>query len=826
MGKGLTKNDQSNSSFNVNCKSSLTNFDKLASPTQIQILDYNSQLVKAFNLLKSQQYEHAIKLIDHILVRSPNLADAQYLKGLAYLGLNNLQQALYFCQKATQLDKKHSKAIAEIGNIYILNKKYQDALNVFNKLVEMNERSFEGYFGMAFVLTILNNFEKAQFYYETALQIKQNDKGALLNYGHLKVKQQKYDSALELYQQALEQDQIYLEAISSICNLFMIQKNYENLLEFCDKQLEQQIPQIKIVLLNCKSQAYYSQKLFDKSINLCKEVLTLDSKNFEGLFGIAMSLFNLNYLNQSLEYFQKILNEYPKEIKTLKMIIRIQSTLQQYTQLKEYCDQLIKIDQTDYSTYYFRGIAFMQQQNYQYALDDFNKVVVHDQSNFMAIKHKGFCLSMLKKFNQAIQCYESIFKYILDQKEKSILLYEKGFCHLKLHQNLTAKQNFEEAIEVDSNNYELKLKIANLYRDNKNYDQANKLYNQLINENGKIPIYYIEKAYMCELLQDYVNAKILYDEVITLNNKNCEYYLKRSKINFQLQHFTEAMQDLYQGIKLDDQQSELYFELGQILYIQQNFIEAADMFYKACTLNDNIEKYHIKYSIAMQMLQAENEAIHHLEYVLKKHPDFDDCIDVLESLHTQSCYTKEYIQVFSFIFISFLQEGIIIDNLNKEEIYDQIRDLLEKRLNTKFPKIPNIFQIIFDFMNNQENIKIIHNQKNFKQVLKNLYKNNFNSLEQFVQYIIEVSKKMGSIWTNNSKKVNGMINKEFQKEILKLGLESQFSKFQNKIVCAAIRDCLGLIQIIIINSNGNLSYLKNIIEQIFTDGSLIKHGQN
>ncbi|CAD8065371.1 unnamed protein product [Paramecium primaurelia] len=826
MGKGLTKNDQSNSSFNVNCKSSLTNFDKLASPTQIQILDYNSQLVKAFNLLKSQQYEHAIKLIDHILVRSPNIADAQYLKGLAYLGLNNLQQALYFCQKATQLDKKHSKAIAEIGNIYILNKKYQDALNVFNKLVEMNERSFEGYFGMAFVLTILNNFEKAQFYYETALQIKQNDKGALLNYGHLKVKQQKYDQALELYQQALEQDQIYLEAIQSICNLFMIQKNYENLLEFCDKQLEQQNPQIKIVLLNCKSQAYYSQKLFDKSINLCKEVLTIDSKNFEGLFGIGMSLFNLNQLNQSLEYFQKILNEYPKEIRTFKMIIRIQSTLQQYTQLKEYCDQLITIDQTDYSTYYFRGIAFMQQQNYLSALDDFNKVIVHDQSNFMAIKHKGYCLSMLKKFNQAIQCYESIFKYILDHKEKSILLYEKGFCHLKLHQNLTAKQNFEEAIEVDSNNYELKLKIANLYRDNKNYDQANKLYNQLIYENGKIPIYYIEKAYMCELLQDYVNAKILYDEVITLNNKNCEYYLKRSKINFQLQNFTEAMQDLYQGIKLDNQQSELYFELGQILYIQQNFIEAADMFYKACTLNDNIEKYHIKYSIALQMLQADNEAIQHLEYVLKKHPDFDDCIDVLESLHTQSCYTKEYIQVFSYIFISFLQEGINIDNQNKEEIYDQIRDILEKRLNTKFPKIPNIFQIIFDFMNNQENIKIIHNQKNFTLVLNNLYKNNFNSLEQFVQYIIEISKKMGFIFTNNSKKVNGMINKEFQKEILKLGLESQFSKFKNKIVCAAIRDCLGLIQIIIINSNGNLSYLKNIIEQIFTDGSLIKHGQN
>ncbi|CAK74669.1 unnamed protein product (macronuclear) [Paramecium tetraurelia] len=766
-------------------------------PNQLMVL---IAFIEAFKLLRKQQYEKAIELIDRILLRSPNMAEAQYLKGLAHLGQNNLQQALYFCQMATQLDKQHSKALAEIGNIYILNKKYQEALNVFNKLVEMNEKSFEGYFGMAFVLTRLNNFEKAQCYYETALELKQNDKGVLLNYGHLKVKQQKYDQALELYQRALKQDPGYLEAIQSICNLFMIQKNYENLHEFCDQQLEQQIPQIQIAILNCKSQAYFSQKLFERSINLCNEVLTLDSKNLEGLFGIAMSLFNLNQLNQSLEYFQKIHTQYPKEIKSFKMIIKIQSTLQQYSQLREYCDQLLTIDPTDYSTYFFRGLAFMQQQNYQAALDDFNKVIVHDQSNFMAIKHKGFCLSMLKLYNQAIQCYDQIIKYILEPKQKSMLLFEKGFCHLKLRQNLSAKQNFEEAMEIDFNNQELKLKIANTSRDNKNYEYANKLYNQLITENGNIPLYYIEKAQMCEQTKDYVNAKSVYDELIALNNQNFEFYLKRSKIRIQLKQYTEAIQDLYQGLKLDNQQSELYFELGQLLYFQQDFKEAAEMLQKACTLNDNIEKYHIRYSIALQMQQADDEAIQHLKCVIKKHPDFEDCIDVLESLQQKSCYTKEYIQVFSYILASVLQEGILINNLSKEEIKEQLRNQMEKLLKATYPKNFNIFEMLFELMSNQENLMIIHNKDDLKQVLNNLNKNNFGSIEQCAEYIIEVSKRMASIWTSNSKKVSGLINKEFQREAMKLRLEYPFSKFQHKIVCAAIRDCLGLLFIIIVNS--------------------------
>ncbi|CAD8075240.1 unnamed protein product [Paramecium sonneborni] len=825
MGQALTKKNQNENSYEIYSKSKIANFDKVSSPTQNQKLDYNSELVRAFTLLKNQQYENAIQLIDNLLKRSPNLADAQYLKGLAYLGSNKLEQALYFCQKATQLDKKHSKAMAEIGNIYILNKKYHEALDVFSKLIEMNEKSFEGYFGMAFVSTIINDYEKAETCYEKALQLKEKDKGALLNYGHLQVKQKKYQSALELYFQALKVEPKYLEAIQSICNLFIIEKNYEKLHLFCDQHLENSIPQIRMGLLNCKSQAYFSQKLYDKSINLCKEVLTLDQKNNEALFGIAMSLFNLNQLNQSLDYFQKIIDINPQEIRALKMIVKIHSTLQQYAQLKQFCDQLIAIDYTDYSTYFFRGIAFMQQQNYLQAINDFNQVIMHDQSNFMAIKHKGFCLSMLNMFNQAIQCYDQIINYILDLKEKSILLLEKGVCHLKLEQSVSAKSNFDEAMELDPNNQQLKLKIANIARDNKNYDFSIRLYDELINQNGKIPLYHLEKAQLYEKRQDYLNAKILYDEIIEQNDQNFEYFLKRSKIKIQLQEFEEALQDLFQGLKLDNKQSELYFELGQIYFIQQSFSEAANMFQKACTLNNKIEKYHIKYAIALQMQQANDKAIQHLVFVLQKHPDFDDCRDVLESINSQSTRNKEYIKVFSFILISVIQEGVVNGNQNKQEIQDSIKIMLEKHLKTRIPKINKIFDIVCSLLRNLYNIKIVDSQKDLQKVSYKLYKYNLNNIEKLVKYLIEISKKIAFIQVGNFMQEEVKQVEQIQREIDNLGLQNELNEFKNQIGSAAILDCLDLLRTLMINSNRSQLDLKNKIEEILINDFQLNDGR-
>lgn len=70
-----------------------------------------------------------------------------------------------------------------IGNIQILEGKYVEASNTFTKMLEINGNSFEGYFGLAFINSYLNNHKISEEYYEKALIYRENDKNALLNYG-------------------------------------------------------------------------------------------------------------------------------------------------------------------------------------------------------------------------------------------------------------------------------------------------------------------------------------------------------------------------------------------------------------------------------------------------------------------------------------------------------------------------------------------------------------------------------------------------------------------------------------------------------------------
>lgn len=70
-----------------------------------------------------------------------------------------------------------------IGNIQILEGKYVEASNTFTKMIEINEKSFEGHFGLAFINSYLNNHKISEEYYEKALIYRENDKNALLNYG-------------------------------------------------------------------------------------------------------------------------------------------------------------------------------------------------------------------------------------------------------------------------------------------------------------------------------------------------------------------------------------------------------------------------------------------------------------------------------------------------------------------------------------------------------------------------------------------------------------------------------------------------------------------
>ncbi|CAD8173789.1 unnamed protein product [Paramecium pentaurelia] len=825
MGSGATKEKTNSLNQIEQNQSSLTQIGQNDGSPQIFTLKNNTQLSKAFSLLKKQQFQEAIIILDIIIEKNPNLADAQYLKGLAYLGLNDLSNALCYCKAATDIDKKHTNALAEIGNIYTLERKYEEALIIFHQLIELNEKSFEGNFGIGFINLLLNNFEIAEPYFQNALKIKSKDKAALLNYGHLLIKQQKFDESLQYYEQALKEDPKYSDAINAITNVYLRQKKYDQLFEFLDNLGDQKISKVKSVILNCKSQAYYGLKQYDNSMKLCEEVLEYDQNNYDSLYGMGMCLYHQNQLHKAMTYFNQIIHNNPLDLKTLKIITKISSTLQLYYQLSDCCDKIIQLGFGDQSIYYYRGLAFMNQKQYQNAIDDFNKSLSYDQNNIIALKNKAICLTQIKDFDQAVLCYDIILKQSKDVQQKQDLYYEKGYCHLLGQQFFSAKTNFDSALQLKPKNDNLILKIANAYRDNNNIQPATNMYDRLIKMKPDNPLYYAEKAQLLDQLGNQKEAKLLYDKAISLQNDNPKFYIQRAKIKIQIQEFDEAIEDLQQAIKLNDQDSEIFFELGQLFYGKQNFEQCIVQLQKAIDINDNVEKYHLKYAQALQMQDFDQEANEYLQSIIVKHADFDNCKNLLENSNVNSFSSREYTNVFVYFMISMFSEGMVDENRSINIVREESLRFLQEKLKSGFPIIPNIFEIITNLMTQKYDYNLIKNQKEIKRILAILYKNKFEQQQQCIMDFIESGRKITKLKENDLRNDDQNINNQLQEIFLQQCSEFQLGQFQSKASALAISDSVALITGILLSYNKLVQTkqpFKNQIYDLIKNGSLSK----
>ncbi|CAD8072286.1 unnamed protein product [Paramecium sonneborni] len=825
MGSGATKEKKNEVDQMEHNQSSLTSIGKADGSPKIFTFKNNSQLSNSFGLLKKQQYKEAIDILDQLLEKQPNVADALYFKGLAYLGLNDLSQALFYCKAAVEIDSQHSHALAEMGNIYTLEKKYEEALVIFNKLIERNEKSFEGNFGVGFINLMLNNFEIADSYFQNALKIKNKDKAALLNYGHLLVRQQKFEQGLQYYEEALKVDPKYSEAINAITNLYLRQKKYDQLFEFLDNAGDQKIPRIKSVILNCKSQALYGLKQFDKSMKFCQEVLEYDPNNMDSLYGMGMCLYNINQLHKSMTYFNQIININPYDIKTLKIMAKISSTLQLYYQLSDCCDKIIQLGFGDQSIHYYRGLALMNQKQYSQAIEDFDKSLNFDQKNIIALKNKALCLAQIKDFDHAVLCYDMILKQLKDASEKSDIFYEKGYCHLLGQQFFSAKTNFDSALQLKPKNEDLMLKIANAYRDNNNIQPATNMYDRLIKMKPNNARFYAEKAQLQEQQGNFKEAKLLYDQAIALEHDNPKFYTLRAKTRIQVQEFDEAIQDLQQAIKINDQDPELLFELGQLLYTKQNLEQSVVMFSKAINLNENVEKYHLKYAQVLQTQDFENEAIEHLKNVIAKHPDYDNCKNLLENFNSTPFSLREYTNVFVYIMISMFSEGMVDENRSIDLVRQESLRILQEKLKNGFPNITNIFEVIKSSMTKKYEYNLINNSKEMRRILNMLYKNKFDQQNQCIMDFIETAKKLAKLKENVLRNEEIDIDSKLQDTFLQLCSEHNMGLFQSKASGLALQDSVALITGIILSYNKILQCqqpLKNQIYDMVKSGSLNK----
>ena len=221
------------------------------------------------NLAKDKNnFDEAINCYDKCLEKNKNSYEAYYNKALCEIALNNNENALNNLNEALNIKKLFPQALDAKGCLFYADKKYNEALECYNQLIEKYNSNDDYHYKKALILIELKDYDEA---------IKSLDKVLKLNQDHIKamiLKGNCYDF-LSLNQEALE--------------------TYEQIiLKDKDSELAHQL----------KGQNLLKQKEYEKALNEFDIVINLNQKNLDAFFFKAICV---NKLKRKDEYIKNIL---------------------------------------------------------------------------------------------------------------------------------------------------------------------------------------------------------------------------------------------------------------------------------------------------------------------------------------------------------------------------------------------------------------------------------------------------------------------------------------------------------------------------------------
>lgn len=209
---------------------------------EIEELDLETQLEAAFDLYVNYDYDSALEIIDRALDEDENCISALNLKAKVNLDIGKYHMAKILCNKVLKIDPNNINALHTKAHTYKGEEKFEKAIDIYTYILENIEVSkyTNMYIGECYYR--LKKYNLALEEFEKALEFNKDDYKLLAALGWMYAMKRKYNKSIEYCKKALEINP------ESGHIAYKIAENYTKLEEFE------------------KAKKYYkeSQRLFDK----------------------------------------------------------------------------------------------------------------------------------------------------------------------------------------------------------------------------------------------------------------------------------------------------------------------------------------------------------------------------------------------------------------------------------------------------------------------------------------------------------------------------------------------------------------------------------
>ena len=233
--------------------------------------EIHSNLIRAFDLLKKNDFINAKLIYENILV----------------------------------VDKKNSDALFFLSVILIKFKNYKKAGDLLEQVVLIKPNFADAYNNLGICLEKLNDLDGAKKNYNLAIDNRPNFAEAYNNIGVVFQKLRNFDQAILQYKKAISYKNLYLDAYINLANLFKEIKKFEEAIKNYDLAISLN-PNLAEVYNN-KGNAFKEIRKFEEAIKNYDLAINLNPNFAEAYFNAATALQDIKNFEKAVLYFETAL---------------------------------------------------------------------------------------------------------------------------------------------------------------------------------------------------------------------------------------------------------------------------------------------------------------------------------------------------------------------------------------------------------------------------------------------------------------------------------------------------------------------------------------
>lgn len=510
------------------------------------------------------------------------------------MALDNIRYALKLKPESALAHFKYAVLLDDINNSeaandeYTLAFKYSDkepaVLNslkgLWLKRAQDNPRNVEAHTNLGAIYQKTKQFDLSKAEYEKALEINPNDSIALSNLASLYIDTGNFEGAIGIYDRIIAKNKNDLapyfykaEAYKKMGNNRGAIGEYRKILGIAPDNDEAKDAIANVV----------AGLTGDKLVNYLREDADLDPYNAEKQYLAAYELHKNKNYQEAINYYKKVIALNPKKAEAYVNIAQIYRAQGDNTKAKNAISHGLSnlpdnkellavsndIEQEAAAAVYTKASELFENKDYEGALKQYFSIKLQTPEVLFAI---ASCYYELNQNEKAAEYFE---KLIQKNPKDTKALYFAASSYLNLENNEKAKECLNKILAIEPNNKEALdvLSAISQGEEGKKLDYAIAAYEK----------------------KDFQNANKLLDDVIAINPKNAYAHYYKGLVFEEMKSPVSAEAEYKKAIEADSNFAVCYYSLAVLLDSKEKYKEAIPYYEKYLNKSSSVEDDYTTY---------------------------------------------------------------------------------------------------------------------------------------------------------------------------------------------------------------------------------------